>query len=85
MSLNRKQRRASQQKLRKDTTAETATIETALDRMPNKCDECDTIFDRTNSSALDKWRIAVYDDGPIHLVCPACVPADVTKQNKEKK
>ena len=71
--MNRKQRRARERQLKKTGARRVEKVEQALSKMPTKCDECDTSFDKTNKNALDRWRIAVYDDGPIKLVCPACV------------
>ena len=48
--------------------------------MPKACDECEKPFDRSKTQELDKWRIAVYDDGRIHLVCDGCVPDSVKEQ-----
>jgi hypothetical protein len=45
-----------------------------FDGMPKECGECAAIFDRTAPDALDQWRLAVYDDGRVHLVCPKCGP-----------
>ena len=74
-ALRRAQERANKKKAKKIT----ATLNQAVAVMPDTCDECNAPFDKTNPAILDQWRIAVYDDGPIHLVCPDCVPADVKK------
>ena len=46
-------------------------------RAPTTCDECGKKFDNRNPTMLDSWKIAVYDDGPINLVCGDCVASDV--------
>ena len=71
--MNRKQRRARERQLKKSGARRVEKVEDALSKMPTKCDECGSHFDKTNKGLLDKWRIAVYDDGPVKLVCPACV------------
>ena len=71
--MNRKQRRARERQLKKSGARRVEKVEHALSKMPTKCDECGSHFDKTNKDLLDKWRIAVYDDGPVKLVCPACV------------
>jgi hypothetical protein len=77
MKSARSIRRAQERAQKKQAKKITATIDKAVSAMPAACDECNAPFDRTNHAIIDKWRIAVYDDGPIHLVCPDCVPADI--------
>ena len=76
MSFGRKMRRSKQKELKKQARKEAKKIEKAISKMPTHCGECNTPFDRSIDAALDSWKIAVYDDGPIHLVCPACVPLE---------
>ena len=75
--MNREQRRNAKRQQNKETKQKVQRIENALNRTPSKCDECGKPFDKKNHSELDSWRIAVYDEGPINLVCPACVPKDI--------
>jgi hypothetical protein len=75
--MNRKQRRAAQKHLSRKSKREAKKLNSALSRVPTKCDECQKPFDNRNQTMLDQWKIAVYDDGPIHLVCPDCVPDDI--------
>ena len=85
--MNRQQRRAHERKSKKSQAKSQKRIkgvEQAISRMPAKCDECGLPFDKTNHSELDRWRIAVYDDGGINLVCPGCVPEDVASQERKK-
>ena len=74
---NRKLRRRKDALLKKELKKRTKSVEAAMSTLPEKCDECSTPFDRQNKSLLDKWRLAVYDDGRINLVCPDCVPQSV--------
>ena len=78
--MNRKQRRARDRHLKKSGAKRINAVEQAVSRMPENCDECGAYFDRNDKSQLDKWRIAVYDDGPINLVCPSCVPDNIKQQ-----
>ncbi len=78
--MNRKQRRALKKQNSKAVRNQTAEVEQSISRMPQQCDECATAFDKTNHEQITKWRIAVYDDGRIHLVCPACVPNDLEEK-----
>ena len=77
MSLARKIKRKQDQKLKKAMKKKSKDIENQLSAMPKTCDECDAPFDRSDTASLSKWRIAVYEDGPVHLVCPDCVPDDI--------
>jgi len=79
VSLARKVKRAQERKLKKEMKQKAKAIATKMSGMPKNCDECNAPFDRSNKELLNEWRIAVYDDGPIHLVCPDCVPDDIKK------
>ncbi len=74
---SRKLRRKKELAARKEAKRAGKKVSQAISRMPKKCDECDTSFDNSNKSMLNSWKIAVYDDGPIHLVCPDCVPEEI--------
>ena len=76
-SSNRKLRRKQDALLKKELKKRTKGVEKAMSSLPEKCDECSTPFDRHDKSLLDKWRLAVYDDGRVNLVCPNCVPESV--------
>jgi len=82
MKMNRKQKRDHKRKLKKESSEKIIDLEDKVSAMPSSCGECNALFDKTDNTLLDKWRIAIYDDGPIYLVCPKCVPADInTQQN----
>ena len=74
--MNRKQRRAARKKLPRKARHQAQRLSDSLSRMPSHCDECQKSFDNRDGVMLDSWKIAVYDDGPIHLVCPECVAPD---------
>ena len=75
--MNRKQRRAAQKKLSKEAKSQVVKLNNTVKSMPTKCDECGRLFDGKDQSMLDSWKIAVYDDGPVNLICPDCVPKDI--------
>lgn len=77
MSLSRKVKRAQERKLKKEMKQKAKALAVKMSGMPQNCGECDAVFDKSNKELLNEWRIAVYDDGPIYLVCPDCVPDDV--------
>ena len=52
--------------------------------MPTSCGECGAPFDKSDKEGLDQWRIAVYDDGRVHLACPNCVPEDIKAKLAKK-
>ena len=79
MSLNRKIRRKKRRDLGKTQSKQTKELEKQISKMPKACDECGTPFDKSKTDMLDKWRIAVYDDGRINLVCNDCVPDSVKR------
>ena len=75
--MNRKQRRAAQKKLSKEAKSQVVKLNNTFKSMPTKCDECGRLFDSKDQSMLDSWKIAVYDDGPVNLICPDCAPKDI--------
>ncbi len=75
--MNRKQRREARKQLPRKTREKVKKLDTTLSCVPKKCDECQKPFNNSDQESLDKWKIAVYDDGPIHLVCPECIPTDI--------
>jgi len=80
MSSARKMRRAKEKILKKELKKNLKKAEKALDSLPKHCDECGALFDRSKKEELNKWRVAVYDDGRIHLVCDACTPDSVKNE-----
>tara|TARA_B100000073_G_scaffold311895_1_gene285279 strand:- start:197 stop:439 length:243 start_codon:yes stop_codon:yes gene_type:complete len=77
---SRKLKRKKELQARKAAKKAGREVERKLNGLPKSCDECGKPFDRTNMEMISSWRVAVYDDGPIHLVCPDCVPAGVKSQ-----
>ena len=75
--MNRKQRRAAKKQMSKETSARMEKLKVDIARAPTTCDECGKEFDNKNQKMLDSWKIAIYDDGPINLVCGDCVANDV--------
>ena len=76
-SLGRKIRRKQRSDLRKKMKKQGKEIEDQISKLPKACDECDAPFDKSKTDQLDQWRIAVYDDGKVNLVCGDCVPDSV--------
>ena len=82
MSSARKLRRAKEKILKKELKKNLKKAEEAMNSLPTQCDECGAIFDRSKKENLDKWRVAVHDDGRINLVCDDCVPESVKNETR---
>jgi hypothetical protein len=70
--MNRKQKRESKRRMSKEDKQINEAVERAVADMPKSCTSCSKDFDNKDQQSLNTWRIAVYDDGPIHLFCPDC-------------
>ncbi|MEE3233443.1 MAG: hypothetical protein VX294_04695 [Candidatus Latescibacterota bacterium] len=82
MSSSRKMRRAKEKLLQKELKKNLKRAEQAMSSLPSHCDECGAHFDREQKENLDKWRVAVYDDGRLHLVCESCTPESVKNETR---
>ena len=71
-SIRRKKELEERKKLKRESKGKLDSVSSALDSMPKTCDECGVSFDKTDIESCSKWRIAVYDNGKINLVCPQC-------------
>ncbi len=79
MATSRSIKRAADRKRKKESKKAMGAVSNKLNKMPKSCDECDKPFIKGDSACLE-WKIAVYDDGPVNLVCPDCVPESVKSQ-----
>jgi hypothetical protein len=75
----RKIKRKKELAARKEARKASKKIGQELSKMPKSCGECGTVFNKEDKSMLN-WRIAIYDDGPVHLACPDCIPDEVKMQ-----
>ena len=82
MTSSRAIRRAKERKAKKLEKKMNKKLQQAAMKMPKACDECSKPFDNSNIESFSDWRVAVYDDGPVHLVCSDCVPEDVKNQSR---
>jgi hypothetical protein len=79
MTTSRSIKRAGERKKSKEAKKALAGIGDELSKMPKVCGECGVAFDKNDKTSLT-WRIAIYDDGPVHLACPDCIPDSVKNQ-----
>lgn len=73
-SMTRKMQRARARTEKKRAEGAMQKAFKTFDGMPKSCGECGVLFDRSAPEALNQWRVAVYDDGRVHLTCPKCGP-----------
>jgi len=79
MATSRSIKRAAERKKSKRAKKAMGEVSNKISKMPKSCDECSAPFIKGDEGCLE-WKIAVYDDGPVHLVCPDCVPDNVKSQ-----
>ena len=84
MASSRSIKRKKELAARKEAQKSAKKVGDAISRMPTACDECGIPFDKKDKTMINEWRIAVYDDGRVHLVCPGCVPDDVKAKSKNQ-
>ena len=73
-SLGRKMARRKAQREKKLFKKEFQRVQDAVNSTPKVCGECGVDFDNTDKDMLNQWRVAVYEDGRVHLTCPSCGP-----------
>ena len=66
-SLSRKMRRKQARDQKKKAEKAIKNVSKSLDTMPKLCGGCGVDFDSTDKDMLNQWRLAVYDNGTIHL------------------
>ena len=77
--MNRKQRRALEQKMKKGMTIQDEQAETIQEKMslfsklPDNCLTCDMKFDKTDKEQVTTWKVIVRaEDETVNLYCPDC-------------
>ena len=73
--MNRKQRRAREAQLRKDSNEELAAKVAMFGKLPEKCTACETAFDKKDKEMATSWNVVVRkedEENPVRLYCPTC-------------
>ena len=63
--MNRKQRRAREAQIRKDSNDELSAKVAMFGKLPEQCTACEAVFDSKDKEMHDK-------DNPVRLYCPTC-------------
>ena len=73
--MNRKQRRARDAQLRKDSNEELAAKVAMFGKLPEKCTACEAAFDKKDKEMATSWNVVVRkedEENPVRLYCPTC-------------
>ncbi len=70
--MNRKQRRALDKQLGKDSTKELSDRVTQFQSLPEMCLTCEKPFDKKNKKMVKTWSVVVRDENTVRLYCPEC-------------
>ncbi len=70
--MNRKQRRALDKQLGKDSTKELSDKVTQFQSLPDMCLACEKPFDKKNKKMVKTWNVVVRDEDTVRLYCPDC-------------
>ena len=71
--MNRKLRRSMRKHTGQESTNDVAEKMFLFDKMPNKCDICENIFDKKDADMVQTWKVIVKEQEKIvRLFCPSC-------------
>ena len=71
--MNRKQRRAMEKQLGKDSTKNLSEKIFQFDQLPEECSACVTPFDKQDKVMVESWNVVVREEENIvRLYCPDC-------------
>ena len=85
--MNRKQRRAMEKKVGKESSQKLAEKIFQFEKLPDVCLACLKPFDKTNREEVRTWNVVVRDEDTIRLYCPECwtMARKVATQYKKEK
>lgn len=70
--MNRKQRRALDKELPKDTSNNISEKISQFGNLPDECLTCLKPFDKKNKEMVQTWNVVVKDTDTVRLYCPDC-------------
>jgi hypothetical protein len=73
--MNRKQRRAQEAQLRKDSNEELSAKVAMFGKLPEECTACTAAYDKNDKEMATTWNVVVREqeeDNPVRLYCPTC-------------
>lgn len=84
--MNRKQRRAINKHLDKNTAENFAEKISQFDKLPQQCNACLKEFDKKNKDMVQSWSVVVKQE-IVRLFCPDCIKAakEILDKNGTRK
>ena len=84
--MNRKQRRAMEKKMGKESSQKLAEKIFQFEKLPNECSACTVAFDKKCKEMAMTWNVVVQDKDTIRLYCPKCwsFAKDVIREFEER-
>jgi hypothetical protein len=70
--MNRKQRRALNKHVQKDSAQELSKRVTQFQSLPDQCLTCEKPFDKKSKKMVKTWNVVVRDENTVRLYCPDC-------------
>tara|TARA_B100000513_G_scaffold24388_1_gene9400 strand:+ start:165 stop:449 length:285 start_codon:yes stop_codon:yes gene_type:complete len=73
--MNRKQRRAREAQIRKDSNDELSAQVAMFGKLPDECTACGKDFDKKDKEMVATWNVVVRKEdkeNPVRLYCPTC-------------
>ena len=70
--MNRRERRAMEKKMGKDATKNLSEKIFQFNKLPERCDACQTSFDKKDMSMIQSWSVVVKQE-IVRLFCPECI------------
>ena len=77
--MNRKQRRAREAQIRKDSNDDLSAKVAMFGKLPEECTACEAVFDKEDKEMVTTWNVVVREedkDNPVRLYCPTCWNTD---------